>query len=295
MGDRIFVQISSYRDRQLPATLDSLLGQAFDPDRLRVCICWQHADDERLPARFRRASNIEIISVDHRLSRGANWARHQVQKRWKGEPYSLIVDSHVRFARHWDRRLIEMLQQLKARKIRRPLITCYPPDFSPRSFPRGRARVPLKTYKEAFIDGLLVHFAGFRIPLWRWLDAPVTAQFLALGFLFTEGSFNRDIVIDPNIYFFGDEITTGVRAFCHGYDFFHPHRVLAWHAYDRLTRTCHWQDHEDWKRCDRRSYRRVKQIFQGKEFARYPLGKVRSIKAYEKYIGLPLIAGGQER
>lgn len=294
MGDPIFVQISSYRDRQLPATLDSLLGQAFDPDRLRVCVCWQHASNERLPARFGRFPNIEILAVNHRLSRGANWARRQVQKRWRGEPYSLIIDSHLRFAKNWDLRLIEMLQALKGRNIRRPLITCYPPDFSPRSFPQGRTRVPLKIYKEAFIDDLLVHFAGFPIPLWKWLEGPVPAQFLALGFLFTEGSFNEHIALDPNIYFFGDEITTGLRAFCHGYDFFHPHRVLAWHAYDRSSRICHWQDHADWKQYDRRSYRRVRKIFEGKGFPRYPLGKVRSVKAYEKYIGLPLIAKGQE-
>ena len=294
MGDQIFVQISSYRDRQLSATLDSLLSQAPDANRLRVCICWQRAATDRLPVRFRRAANIEILEVDHGLSQGANWARRQVQRRWNGEPYSLIIDSHLRFARNWDQRLIQMLLDLKGRRVRRPLITCYPPNFSPQSFPKDRARVPLKIYKEAFIDGLLVHFAGFPIPLWRWLDEPIPAQFLALGFLFTEGSFNRHIAIDPHIYFFGDEITTGLRAFCHGYNFFHPHRVLAWHAYDRSSRICHWHDHEDWKRSDERSYRRVKQIFQGKGFKRYPLGTERSIKAYEKYIGLPLIADGPE-
>lgn len=294
MDGQIFVQISSYRDQQLPATLDSLLGQASDPDRLRVGICWQHAPHESLPARFQRAANIEVIAVDYRSSRGANWARRQVQKRWKGETYSLIIDSHLRFAKNWDRRLIEMFRELKRRNIRKPLITCYPPDFSPRTFPRGRARVPLKIYKEAFIDGLLVHFAGFPVPLWRWLQQPIPAQFLALGFLFTEGWFNKHIAIDPNIYFFGDEITTGLRAFCHGYDFFHPHRVLAWHAYDRASRICHWQDHADWKLYDRRSYRRVRKVFEGKSFARYPLGNVRSVKAYEKYIGMPLIATGRE-
>jgi len=43
-----------------------------------------------------------------------------------------------------------------------------------------------------------------------------------------EGRFNAEIPIDPAIYFFGDEITMGLRAYCHGYDFFHPHRVIAW-------------------------------------------------------------------
>jgi hypothetical protein len=291
--EQIFVQIAAYRDGQLPHTLDSLLGEAFDAGRLRVCVCWQHARHERIPARFRHSPNIEILEVDHRLSRGANWARRQVQRRWKGEPYSLIIDSHLRFVRHWDTRLIEMMAELKRNGVPRPVITCYPPKFFPQTYPKGRWNAPLKTYKEAFREGLLVHFAGFRIPLWRWLEAPIPAQFLALGFLFTEGSFNRDIPLDPNIYFFGDEITTGLRAYCHGYNFYHPHRILAWHAYDRSTRICHWQDHRNWRTVDLRSYRRVRRIFEGKEFSGYSLGRVRTVKAYEKYIGLPLILDKQ--
>jgi hypothetical protein len=290
-SDQIFVQIASYRDRQLPATIDSLLCEAFDPNRLQICICWQHSPNERIPTRFRHNPNIEILDVDHRESRGANWARRQVQRRWNGEPYSLIIDSHLRFTHYWDQKLIEMMAELKGRNVRRPVITCYPPKFWPQTYPKGRWTAPLKTYKEAFRENLLVHFAGHPIPLWRWLQEPVPAQFLALGFLFTEGSFNREIPIDPNIYFFGDEITTGLRAYCHGYDFFHPHRVLAWHAYDRSTRTGHWQDHLDWRHTDRRSYRRVKRVFEGREYKGYSLGTKRTIKAYEKYIGLPLILG----
>ena len=290
----IFVQISSYRDGQLPATLDSLFEEASQPDKLRVCICWQHSAAEKLPARFRRLPNVEIIDVDHRLSRGANWARRLVQKRWRGEPYSLIIDSHLRFSANWDRKLIKLLQGLKAKNIERPVLTCYPPNFSPDTFPKKRSWAPLKNYTERYHSGLLCHFAGFALPFWSRLTEPIPAQFLALGLLFSEGCFNAEIPIDPNIYFFGDEITTGLRAYCHGYDFFHPHRVIAWHAYDRSTRICHWQDHEGWSRNDTRSLRRVRNILTGHEFRGYPLGTKRSIAEYEFYIGLPLIDDDQE-
>jgi UDP-N-acetylglucosamine (GlcNAc):hydroxyproline polypeptide GlcNAc-transferase len=292
--DQIFVQISAYRDPLLPATLESLFDQAAKPARLRVCLCWQHSRGERLPVRFRRAANVEVLDVDHRRSRGANWARRLVQKRWRGEPYSLIIDSHLRFAAHWDTTLVDLLEARKTAGVRKPVITCYPPDFSPRTFPKQASRVPLKIYTEAYHSGLLVHFAGFKLPLWRWLAEPIPAQFLALGLLFTEGRFNAEIPIDPAIYFFGDEITTGLRAYCHGYDFFHPHRVIAWHAYARKTRTCHWQDHHDWRSRDRRSLGRVRRILKGQQFRDYPLGGARSIADYERYIGMPLILA-QER
>lgn len=287
--DRIFVQIPAYRDPQLVPTLDSLFRQAHDPSRLRVRVCWQCARNDRLPSRYSGAPNVEIDEIDYRASRGANWARRRVQRHWNGEPYSLIIDSHLRFSRDWDKRLVELLHGLKSGGVTKPAITCYPPDFNPDSFPVNRSWAPLKTYKESYIDGLLVHFAGFALPLWKWLKGPIPAQFLALGFLFTDGRFNVDVPIDPNVYFFGDEITTGLRAYCHGYDFFHPHRTLAWHAYDRRTRRCHWDDHDDWLIRDRGSLTRVRHILQGRDYRGYPLGAKRSVASYERFIGMPLI------
>lgn len=281
----IFVQIPAYRDPQLVHTLDSLLSQTHNPESLRVRICWQRAARDRLPRRYADATAVEIDDVDYRESRGANWARRRVQRHWRGEPYSLIIDSHLRFAHGWDRKLIAMLQDRRRAGVDRPVITGYPPDCDPRTFPAKRSQAPLKMYKEAYIDGLLV---GHELALWKWLKALIPAQFLALGFLFSEGRFNAEMPLDPNIYFFGDEITTGLRAFCRGYDFFHPHRVLAWHVYDRTTRRCHWEDHGDWSERDRGSLARVRRIMSGRSYRGYPLGQERSIESYERHIGLPL-------
>jgi Glycosyltransferase (GlcNAc) len=288
--DQIFVQIPAYRDPQLFPTLDSLFAEACNPNRLRVRVCWQHSSREVLPKRYKGLSSpVEFDDVDYRESRGANWARRRVQNNWRGEPYSLIIDSHLRFQKNWDKTLIEMLLKLKSIGVKKPIITCYPPDFDPKTYPKSRSLSPLKNYHEAYINDLLLHFAGHRLPLWRWLKLPVPAQFIALGLLFTEGRFNLDIPLDPHIYFFGDEITTGLRAYCHGYDFFHPHRVLAWHAYDRSTRRCHWEDHNEWSENDLRSMKRVKKIMQGHGFSGYEIGSRRSVANYEKFIGMPLI------
>jgi Glycosyltransferase (GlcNAc) len=289
-NDQIFVQIPAYRDPQLFPTLESLFAQARNPDRLRVRVCWQRAVNDLVPHHSKiLMRSIEVDEVEHDVSHGANWARRRVQKFWQSEPYSLIIDSHLRFQKNWDAMLIDMLLQLKSKGVKKPLITCYPPNFNPKTFPKSRSLVPLKNYSEAYIDNLLLHFAGHRLPLWRWLNSPVPAQFLALGLLFTEGKFNAEIPLDPNIYFFGDEITTGLRAYCHGYDFFHPHRVVAWHAYDRLTRRCHWEDHADWSITDIKSLKRARRVMQGHSFKGYELGSMRSIKSYENYIGMPLI------
>lgn len=285
----IYVQVPAYRDPLLASTLDDLFAQAAHPECLRVRVCWQRARSDSLPSRHRRSGRIELDEVDFRDSRGANWARRRAQAGWAGEPYSFIIDSHLRFARHWDRKCVALLEGMKSDGVKRPILTCYPPNFDPATYPARRPRTPLKNYKETYIDGLLVHFAGFRIPLWQWLRKPIPAQFLALGFLFSEGRFNEDIRLDPEIYFFGDEITTGVRAYCHGYDFFHPHRVLAWHAYDRATRRCHWEDHRNWRERDRASLDRVRSVLRGRSYPGHPIGTRRTIRQYERFIGMPLV------
>lgn len=132
--DNIFVQTAAYRDSELIHTLQSLLDEAAYPQLLRVCVCWQHAESEHIPLRLRRLTNIEIIDGDYRMSHGANWARGCVQRHWRNEPYSLIIDSHLRFVRHWDRKLIGMLEGIKSKGIERPAITCYPPNFTPQDF-----------------------------------------------------------------------------------------------------------------------------------------------------------------
>lgn len=289
MPPSIFVQIPAYRDPELSNTLDSLFKQAAEPSALRVCVCWQHGPRETIPKTVLKGRNIEIIAVDSAASRGANWARRIAQRKWNREEFSFVIDSHLRFAPHWDEQLIFMFRRLEVRGIKKPILTGYPPAFNPRTFERRKSRRPLKMDVEAYHSRMLLHFAGFPIPFWRWLREPVRAEFLALGFLFTRGEFNREIPIDPHIYFFGDEITTGIRAYTSGYDFFHPHRVIAWHLYDRKSRIAHWQDHPDWESLDRKSYKRIANYLRGVAPAKYPLGRKRTLRQYEKRIGRKLI------
>ena len=131
MDDRIYVQIPAYRDAELPATLCDLYAKASDPDRLRVCVVWQHAPDERLGPRIRALKRLEIVDVPFDRSRGCNWARGLLQRRWRGEPYTLFLDSHHRFVRGWDRTLVRMFEALRRRGVAKPILTAYLPVVPP--------------------------------------------------------------------------------------------------------------------------------------------------------------------
>lgn len=293
--EKIFVQIPSYRDRQLVPTIESLLSNAACGGRLVIWVCWQHGPGESIPRKIRSLKNVHIISYDYRESNGAGWAKSILQKKWSDEPYSLLVDSHTRFVKHWDRKLIDMMRQLKNSGTAKPVISSLPPPFyDPGLFPKKRMNYPLKIYPKHYEHGLLTRFCGHPVPLFRRLKSPLPAQFIAMGFLFTEGYFNREIPVDPHIYFFGDDITTAIRAYSFGYDFFHPHRVIAWHLYERDTRTTHWDDNTDWYKTDRRSYRRVLRILKGEQIAGYPTGNIRNPLHYEAHTGYKLIYEKQD-
>ena len=96
------------------------------------------------------------------------------------------------------------------------------------------------------------------------------------------------------MYFHGEEISLAVRAFTHGYDLFHPHKVIAWHHYGRQGNPKHWDDKKDWNKSNQRSYSRVRKLFGigGEKFAKgeckkkYGFGKVRTLADYEKYAGV---------
>ena len=77
--ETIFVQIASYRDPELVPTILDMFETADHPEKLRVCICWQHDEHENLNV-LKNYSNIKIIDVPYYESKGACWARNQIQR-----------------------------------------------------------------------------------------------------------------------------------------------------------------------------------------------------------------------
>lgn len=286
--EKIYIQIPSYRDTELAPTLVDILEKAHFPGRIRIGVCWQHSEDEKLPKIILDNQNIEIINIHYSNSNGCNWARRELQKKWNGEEYTMLIDSHHRFVDNWDTQLIEMYNNLKNGGIQKPLITGYLPPYSPDDPPYEREQNPLKIFSLSRERGLLIYLVAQRIPLWHWLKKPIKAEFASLHFIFTSGSFNKEIIFDDDIYFFGDEVLVGLKAFTHGYDLFHPHYVIGWHLYNRQnTRITHWDDHKDGIERHEKSYQKLRDIFLGIE--KEGLGKVRTVEDYEYLISNKLL------
>jgi hypothetical protein len=258
---RIFVQIPSYRDPQLVPTLIDIAQQARAPRQLRIVICWQHDAEESIDTftcqgfQFLSSQSngpydvhflefigvqIELIDVPFLEAKGAGWARSIAQQRFEGEKYNLQIDAHHRFVSNWDGQMVAMLEDLRSRSDK-PLLTGYPPAFSPASYPSGRQEQSAVMLADEFTPMGIVRFKSVMLPGDGRFSAPLRARFMSGGFVFSDGMFVDEVGQDPNHFFFTEEIVMAVRAHSHGYDFFHPHVPLLWHDYESSAPEV-WED-----------------------------------------------------
>jgi len=290
MMNRIFVQIASFCDPQLYATVASLFNNAQSPQALHVAIVRQFniADECDELKEFKTDSRCSILNVEHTASKGTCWARHLCQQFYTDEPYTMQIDSHMRFAPNWDVELIAMLTLLRQGSLK-PILTAYVPSYDPNDDPAQRGQEPWRMVFDKFTPEGAVVFLPETIPNWRQCTEPVRARFFSGHFAFTTGNFVKEVPYDPQYYFIGEEISMAVRAFTHGYDMFHPHKVLLWHEYTRNGRIKHWDVHRNWNVLNTASHQRNRTLLleQREETNdKYGLGLDRTLRQYENFAGL---------
>lgn len=280
-----FVSVASYRDPELVPTITDCLARARHPERLRFGICWQHGDDEQLPA-WMRGEQFRVIDVDWRQSRGVCWARAEIMRRWDGEDWYLQLDSHHRFAADWDVKLSRQLARVDSDLA---LLTTYAAAYTP-GIDDPEPHVTRMGFDHFTPEGAILTRP------WVLVDSPpdpIPAQFVSAHLLFAPGRFVEHVPYDPELYFIGEETTIALRAFTRGYDLFHPGEHIAWHEYTRVGRTKHWDDHTSqrvagtpWHERDATSRAKVMRLLQAPWNGRFGLGTERTLEDYEVYAGL---------
>lgn len=328
MTNTIYVQMAAYRDPQLIPTLLDMIKNAKAPENLHVGICWQHGDDEPidifldggftveganenpkvggatvLDITHPSGAKLSVIDIHFHKTKGACWARNQIQQLYSKEKYTMQLDSHHRFVEGWDALVIEMLESLRY-KSKKPLLTAYIPSFDPENDPAARVHEPWKMDFDRFIPEGAVFFIPSTIDNWKDLTEPMRARFFSAHFAFADGIFAEEVQHDPEYFFHGEEISIAVRAFTHGYDLYHPHRVIAWHEYTRKGRTKVWDDHTtaqrnkgrvelDWVQRNDLCHKRNRILFgmDGEDpkqidFGKYGFGSDRTVLEYEQYAGI---------
>jgi hypothetical protein len=292
---KIFIQIASYRDPQLIPTIESAIENAKNPKNLRFGIARQFNPNDGFDdlTKYKKDKRFRIIDIPYNESQGACWARNLIQQVYKNEEYTLQIDSHMRFDKDWDVTLIGMITQLQEKGHKKPLLTGYVSSFDPDNDPAARVKEPWRMAFDRFIPEGAVFFLPETIPGWKKMTEPIPARFYSAHFCFTLGQFSKEVQHDPEYYFHGEEISIAARAYTHGYDLFHPHKVVIWHEYTRKGRTKQWDDDKKWVERNNKCHLKNRKLFSmdgekynPEEFGVFGFGTERTLRDYEKYAGL---------
>ena len=305
MTSTIFVQIAAYRDPDLSATLHNLIQRAAHPERLHLGICLQLADDDPPhwgPSAFPNHPHLEILRFHAAESRGACWARRQAQSVYGGEDFLLQIDSHMRAVEHWDDLLLKTWKECSDKCA---VLSVYPNSFQ-QPCQLQTSTLPVMGAAGFDANGIL-KFQGicrFRLPD-EQPERPIPGAFIAGGFMFGPGSIVNEVPYDPELYFYGEEVSMSARLWTSGFNIYAPNRLLLFHFYKSESTSAehsanHWNDHSEWHQYNLRSLKRVHTLLGSLDHApasirccndhpgklnAYGLGTKRSLNMYQQWAG----------
>lgn len=296
----ILVHLPAYREPELIPTIESCLANAKYPKRIHFGICRQFNPEDGFDNvdKYRDRKGFKVMDVPFQDAKGLPWARARINEDLlDDEDYVLQLDSHHRFVKDWDKTLIDMHKGLKKKGIKKPLIGGYLPQYSPDTDPDGRADCPWQAQFACFYPHGTIFIRPGMLPHWKDLNEPPLARFLSGHFCFGESQWARDVLHDPDIFFSGEELNLSVRSFTHGYDIFHSHKLVIFHATMREERDgiLVWDDKnkngEDWWSQQISARAKIRQLLYDEDNGfdikpEYGLGTERTVQDYEKFAGI---------
>lgn len=287
--DTILIEIAAYCDPELLNTINSALIQADNPDRVHFSVCYQSDNLEDLE-KLKKIKNCKYVHLKENEARGSVYARYLCQSLIEDEKYVYQIDSHMRFVKHWDTKIIEQLLSLNDNKA---ILSVYPPYCT-----EEMMSLPLddKTYDEP-VDGGVMYTNGFRDVATYFLNCnslPINDDdpraykrnaFIAAGNFFTFSEAHKEVIHDKEMYFYGDELPMSIRLFTYGWNVYNPGKSYIYHQYERKNQKFPSVTNAMLKESNRLAT--LLNIGDKKEnLEEFGLGKERTLKEYEEFAGL---------
>ena len=287
--ETILIEIAAYIDPEVVNTVKSALIQADYPDRIHFSICYQsdNLDDYN---ELKKIKNCRIKYMKESEARGSVYARYFCQQMIEDEKYIYQIDSHMRFVKHWDTKIIEQLESLNDPKA---ILSVYPPFCT-----EDMMKKPLddKIYDEP-ADGGVMYTNGFRDPSTYFLSCnsiPIKNDdyraykrnaFIAAGNFFTYSQAHRDVLHDKQMYFYGDELPMSIRLFTHGWNVYIPGESYIYHQYERKNQK--FPPVTDAMKIENKRLMALLGL-EGKpeDLEEFGLGTERTLKDYEEFAGI---------
>lgn len=286
--EKIFLAISSYCDPELLNTINSALIQAEYKDRIHLGICYQSDDIDELN-KLKQLKNCEVIHIAKKDARGSVYARYLCQKLIKDEEYVLQIDSHMRFVKYWDTKIINQLNSLNDKKA---IITVYPPSCNNELI---KLALDDKKFDEPALGAYMCadkfkdensYLLDMRSELINKDDKKAYKKnpFLSGNYFFTYGKAYKEVFFDPKMFFYGDELPMAIRFYTHGWNMYSPGECYAYHRYGRDSRSFPMAPEGI------NENERFKDLLningENKDLGIFGFGKVRTLKEYEDFSGV---------
>lgn len=298
----IFVSIASYRDPLCPTTLQSLYSNAAHPQNIFCGIVQQNNPDkdedclldvsENIPQQ-----NIRIMRISEYEAKGPTWARYLASKLVNGEEYFFQIDSHTKFVKNWDIKLIDMIQRIKNLGLSdKPLISHYPKDIKSYDDKNSDIYMVPRICKAFFDQDGMINYHGAEIK--HTNNNFYRIPYATGGMLFGESTMLNNVPYDPNLpyLFIGEEILHSARLYTAGYDIFTPSENIIFHEYTREGKPKYWSDNHIDNRMAREKVKKIIGLDSRHELPsditinmdKYGLGKVRTIQDFLNFAGIDI-------
>jgi hypothetical protein len=292
---KIFVSIASYKDRELEKTVASLIDNADNPKNLRVVVLSQ--DTKRDHPDFSNYSNVELNKMDFRLARGVGYARKIIMDEYRDEDYFFQIDSHTRLAKSWDTKMLEMFEQAQEDSgVEKIILSQYPAPYIPQNkktdiYPKGDSILWDRPSRSGVKNNWHGAWTGRRMEL---IDKhrPNESHSILAGYIFSLGSFVKEIPYDERISFMGEELCIALRAYTRGWRIYSPHEMLVWHFYTRPNSPKVWNQIEDavrdkkWMHLEMESAKIQENILRGIETGTYGIDNYKKYLEYQDLVGI---------
>jgi len=290
---KILVLLASFLDDELPYTIQSCIDNAAHPENIRFAVFLQHNEQleniiDHLPY------DILIKKIDYKESRGVGWARNIVNQMHTDEEYVLQIDSHSRLTKNWDTIMVDELNQLGNRSIISYLMPSYIKD--------KKNNIDLNfLYKDTptiihvpkpinFVGDWAVHVGEYK----NMQDTKmknICVPFLFAGFIFARAQWLKDVPSDPDMYYWGEEMSLGIRSWTRGYDIYLPKQVVAWHYGSTIGAAAaphHWDviDEKIASPMHHRAMSKLDKIMRGDITGMYGLGTERTLEQWMEFSGV---------
>lgn len=289
----IFISLASYRDPDLMNTVGSLLSNADNRSDLRFGIVNQQGRGKHDD--FSRISDVvKVNNIHYKDAKGAGYARKLAMELYDGEDYFFQVDAHMRFAKGWDTKFIDMydwcVQDAGSRKV---ILSQYAAPFIVGSDNKDHYITGDKDFWDgpswtSVINSWAGVWAGHRQEI-ADLSHPAPSHTVLGALLFSHGELVNDIPYDERISFMGEELCLAIRAYTRGYSLYAPNEMLAHHFYKREDRPKIWQDNvggRSWTEIEMASQQVQKRVLLGIEEGTFGIGDFDKYLEYQEMIGI---------